>query len=101
MIFFSYINKRMSIVFFEMQGCGHCVRSKQVLADVIAQGLVVVKPASEAPEFAKGFPAFLSESNGKTHLGAVSSYEELCKLLEHNVENFQFSPQNSWGVGVL
>lgn len=91
----------MSIVFFEMTGCGHCVRSMQVLADAIAQGLVVVKPAAEAGSWAKGFPAFQSESSGKTHLGAVSSYEELCKLLDHNVENFQFSPQNSWGVGVL
>ena len=53
----------MSIVFFEMQGCGHCVRSKQVLADAIAQGLVVVKPASEAGSWAKGFPAF--KVNGK------------------------------------
>ena len=99
----------MSIVFFEMQGCGHCVNSKQVLSDAIAQGLVVVKPAAEAGSWAKGFPAFHSKLSDKTHLGAVSSYEELCKLLEHNtehntehnVENFQFSPQNSWGIGVL
>ena len=90
----------MSIIFFEMNGCAHCVSSKQNLAPQIAEGLVIVKPASEA-SWAHGFPAFKNMENDKTHLGAVSSYEELCKHLDYNVENFMFSNKNSWGIGVL
>ena len=90
----------MSIVFYEMLGCGHCVKSKAALASQIEEGLVIVKSASEAP-WAEGFPAFENIENGEKHLGAVSSYEELCKHLKQTVENFTHPSKNSWGIGVL
>jgi|SaaInlV_125m_DNA_1040241.scaffolds.fasta_scaffold210188_1 hypothetical protein len=94
----------MSIIFYEMNGCGHCITSKKALKPEIDSGLIIVKPASEAGPWANGFPAFINTKSGKTHLGAVRSFEELTKSLDMNLENFEMrSPYSKdlWYVGVL
>ena len=81
------------ITFYEMAGCGFCVKSKQALSHEIEVGLIQVKPASESGGKFNGFPAFEHTATGKTHLGAVSSYQELIKKLditnEHSTPTYQ------------
>ena len=100
----------MTVIFYEMTGCGFCVKSKEALANEINSGLVQVKPASEAGGKFNGFPAFENTLNGKVHLGAVNSYAELAEKLDISLEHFQMmltTHQNmdvhsgEWGIGVL
>ena len=91
----------MSVIFYEMMGCGFCTKSKEALANEINAGLVIIKPASESGGRFNGFPAFENTANGKTHLGAVNSYKELAEKLGITTENFQMMPTRAWGIGVL
>ena len=91
----------MSVIFYEMAGCGFCTKSKQALANEISAGLIIVKPASESGGRFNGFPAFENPANGKTHLGAVNSYAELAEKLGIITENFEIMTAREWGIGVL
>ena len=84
------------IIFYSMKGCGFCTKAKDMLKDEIAQGLVIVKPSSEAPEGINGFPHFTS-SNGGSHTGAPSSKEELFKKLKVGKEGFNNESSRSTG----
>jgi glutaredoxin len=89
------------IIFYEMNGCGHCENAKKTLAENIANGQITVKPHTAAGIKAPGFPAFESVKTGSMSLGAPSSYTELLEKLGM-VENFHHPKHNSdWVVGVL
>ena len=91
----------MTVIFYEMQGCGHCHSAKKALANEIASGLVVIKPSSDANGQFQGFPAFVDSITGNSHLGAVRSYSELANKLGMSVENFEMAAPHGWSIGVL
>ena len=91
----------MTVIFYEMLGCGHCISAKKALANEIESGLVVIKPSSEANGQFQGFPAFVDNTTGKSHLGAVRSYSELANKLGMSVENFESVVHQEWSIGVL
>ena len=89
---------------YEMAGCVFCERSKQALENEINSGLVVVKPASEAGGRFNGYPAFENTLNGRVHLGAVNSYQELVEkldIIDISIENYQYTTASDWYIGVL
>jgi len=64
-----------------MDGCGFCKKAKNVLADEIASGMIIIKGPSEAPQGVRGYPHFVNESNGKSHSGYAPK-DKLFKSLE-------------------
>lgn len=91
----------MTVIFYEMKDCGYCEKTKQALENAINSGFVVVKPASDAGDKFTGFPAFENTANGKVHLGAVNSYEELAQKLDIIIENYQYTTASDCYIGVL
>jgi glutaredoxin len=71
------------ILFFYMNGCGHCENMKNMLGDLIASGLVSLLPASQAPQGVQGFPHFESRVTGQSHTGGTSNVKELFDKLGH------------------
>lgn len=70
------------IIFYSANGCGFCVKAKQMLKDQIASGKIIMKDAKEAPKGVRGFPFFESVSkNGKTHTGLPPSAAALMQKL--------------------
>tara|TARA_Y100000389_G_scaffold90917_1_gene87507 strand:- start:785 stop:1540 length:756 start_codon:yes stop_codon:yes gene_type:complete len=71
--------------------CGFCVKAEKILKQQISEGIIIVKPASEANGKFSGFPSFESSQSGKTHSGCPESYQHLIQLLDHieNKENYQ------------
>ena len=70
------------IIFYSANGCGFCVKAKQMLKDLIASGKIMVKDAKEAPKGVRGFPFFESVSKkGKTHTGLPPSAAALMQKL--------------------
>jgi glutaredoxin len=76
----------MSIIFYSMNGCGYCQKAKQMFNDEISSGLMVVKPASEAPDGVRGFPTFAY--NNKMHSGLPGSKKELYTKLNYSNEGY-------------
>jgi glutaredoxin len=68
------------IIFYTANGCGFCVKAKQMLKDQIASGKIIMKDAKEAPKGVRGFPHFVGK-NGKTHTGLPPSAEALMDKL--------------------
>ena len=68
------------IIFYTANGCGFCVKAKQMLKDLIASGKIMMKDAKEAPKGVRGFPHFVG-TNGKTHTGLPPSAEALMQKL--------------------
>ena len=68
------------IIFYSANGCGFCVKAKQMLKDQIASGKIMMKDAKEAPKGVRGFPHFVGK-NGKTHTGLPPSAEALMQKL--------------------
>lgn len=66
------------LIFYAMDGCGHCVRAKGELADMISSSQIIVKGPSEAPPGVRGFPHFVNTVNGKS----VSGYRPKVELLK-------------------
>ena len=79
------------IIFYAMDGCGHCVNAKKTLAREIANGMISVRPHTEAVG-ASGFPAFKSVKTGKMSLGAPASFQDLLAKLDMG-ENFKVFPR--------
>ena len=78
------------IAFFNMDGCGFCVKMKELLKNEIASGEVVLKSSSEAGPEVKGFPHFVSLVNGKEVSGAKQSVDDLRTALGHpSKESYQ------------
>lgn len=65
------------IILYAMDGCGHCVRAKKELVNMISSGQIIVKCPSEAPPGVRGFPHFTNTDNGKS----VSGYRPKAELL--------------------
>jgi hypothetical protein len=85
----------MSIVFYSMGSrCGFCVKAESLLEPQIKSGKIVKKPASEANGKFNGFPAFVSEKTGKTHMGLPKSYDQLAKKLGHTEHYHSDNPYN-------
>ena len=68
------------IIFYTANGCGFCVKAKQMLKDLIASGKIMMKDAKEAPKGVRGFPHFVG-ANGKTHTGLPPSAAALMDKL--------------------
>ena len=68
------------IIFYSANGCGFCVKAKQMLKDQIASGKIMMKDAKEAPKGVRGFPHFVGK-NGKTHTGLPPSAAALMQKL--------------------
>ena len=68
------------IIFYTANGCGFCVKAKQMLKDQIASGKIMMKDAKEAPKGVRGFPHFVG-TNGKTHTGLPPSAAALMDKL--------------------
>lgn len=66
------------IIFFNMNGCGHCARMKKQLDPYIQSGMVELVDAREAGGRFDGFPAF--EYNGKSAVGAMEVEALFAKL---------------------
>jgi len=71
----------MTIVLFTMNGCGHCVAAKSMLAAEIQDGTVVVKDSSAAPPGVGGFPHFLNTANNKQITGLPPTKKILLESL--------------------
>ena len=70
------------IIFYSANGCGFCVKAKQMLKDQIASGKIIMKDAKEAPKRSPRF-SFLRKrkQNGKTHTGLPPSAAALMQKL--------------------
>ena len=66
------------IIFFNMNGCGHCARMKKQLDPYIQSGMVELVDAKNAGGRFDGFPAF--EYNGKSAVGAMDVEALFAKL---------------------
>lgn len=88
------------IIFYAMDGCGHCVNAKKTLAREIANGMIAVRPHTESVG-ASGFPAFKSVKTGKMNLGAPTSFQDLLAKLDMG-ENYvhHSNGPNWWLAGV-
>ena len=63
----------MTIKFYFMDGCGHCVHAKNDLKDEIGNGTIKMLPSSRAPKGVNGFPHFV---NGKNSVSGYSGSKE-------------------------
>ena len=79
------------ITFYSMNGCPHCTNSINMLKKEIDSGLVIVKPHTEAPSTAKGFPYFIHDNN--EHTGAPKSKTELFQKLGVSTESYTHCPK--------
>lgn len=77
----------MPIIFYNMSGCGYCVKAKKMFSEELKNGSMVLKPASEAPKGVRGFPTFVY--NGKTQSGLPSSKDILYKKLGYINEGYE------------
>lgn len=66
------------IIFYNMNGCGHCNRMKIKLDSYIKSGMVELVDAQQAGGKFDGFPAF--EYNGKSAVGAMEVEALFAKL---------------------
>jgi glutaredoxin len=86
-----YYHPNALIIFYSMNGCGHCTEAKKMLSEHIKIGYIIVKEHNEAPESVRAFPAFQSIKSSKIVIGKPNTFEDLIiKLeisLESNVEN--------------
>ena len=69
----------MTIKFYFMDGCGHCVHAKNDLRNEIGNGKVELQPSSKAPRGVSGFPHFVNGINSVS--GYPGSKEELFRRL--------------------
>lgn len=69
----------MPIILYFMNGCGYCVKAKDMFKEELKSGFMIMKHSSEAPSNIKGFPTF--EYKGKTVSGLPSSKKELYEKL--------------------
>lgn len=86
----------MNIIFYNMEGCGYCMKAKQLLKKEIDNKEIIVRPSSEAPADTEGFPTFVA-ANGKMYSGLPSSKEELYSNLGFK-EKYQDNQILFWGV---
>ena len=73
----------MSIIFFNMNGCGYCKKAKDMFSEEINNGFIIMKNHTEAPPNVNGFPFFINTKNGSTSAGLPKNIEELKKQLNH------------------
>ena len=77
------------MIMYTMDGCGFCAKAKQMFANELNSGEMMLKSPAEAPPGVSGFPTFAY--NGKMHSGLPSSKEELYAKLGYQMENYQGS----------
>lgn len=70
------------IIFYAMNGCGHCDNAKDALASEINSGKIKVLSNLEAPQGVQGFPHFVNTENKKTLTGWPGSKDNLIQRLE-------------------
>ena len=88
----------MSVTFYNMNGCGYCMKAKQMFAAEIESGEIIEKSSREAPPGTRGFPTFTA--NGKSHSGLPASKAELYSKLGVSMEKYK-APRPLWCEGVL
>jgi hypothetical protein len=71
----------MTVIFYKMANCGYCTKAEKLLADEIGNKTVIIKSSSEAPADVNGFPYFVNDANGKTHMGYPGTKEALFEKL--------------------
>lgn len=76
----------MPIIFYFMNGCGFCDKAKNMFANEISSGDIVVVPSSKAPSGVNGFPHF--SHNGKSHSGLPQSKKQLYDKLGYVSEGY-------------
>ena len=67
------------ITFYAMQDCPHCQSAMNLLEEEISNNKVVVRPHTQAPPEARGFPYFVSGDN--VFVGVPSSKTQLFQRL--------------------
>jgi glutaredoxin len=81
------------IIFYTMNGCGHCIEAKKMLSEHIKMGHIIVEEHTESPKSTRGFPAFQSLKSCKIVLGKPKSWEDLLRdldiTMESNVESYK------------
>jgi hypothetical protein len=89
----------MSIIFYKMPGCYYCDKAEELFKDEIAQGVIVVKPSTEAPPRVSGFPFFVNPNNGTSHTGFPGTKTTLYNKLEvdptQETYNHRYAQYNS------
>lgn len=70
------------IIFYAMNGCGHCDNAKDALAEEINSGKIKVLSNFEAPYGVQGFPHFVNTKNKKTLTGWPGSKNNLLEKLD-------------------
>jgi glutaredoxin len=83
----------MTVIFYKMNSCGYCTKAEKLLADEIANKTVIIKSSSEAPAGVNGFPYFVNDVNGKSHMGYPGTKEALFEKL-----NVNFAPVYAVGA---
>jgi hypothetical protein len=70
------------IIFYAMNGCGHCDNAKDALAAEINSGKIKVLSNFEAPYGVQGFPYFVNTVNKRTCTGWPGSKNNLLEKLD-------------------
>jgi hypothetical protein len=70
------------IIFYAMNGCGHCDNAKEALAEEINSGKIKVLSNFEAPYGVQGFPHFVNTVNKRTCTGWPGSKNNLLEKLD-------------------
>ena len=69
----------MTIIFYSMPGCGHCINAMSELKKEIENNTIIMKHSSTAPNGVMGFPYF---TNGnKSITGYPGSKQKLFEVL--------------------
>jgi hypothetical protein len=95
----------MSINFYYMDGCGHCVTAKKYLSNELSSGEITLKHAKDAPPGAcNGFPCFENAQTGEITTGFPGKdklYEVLGVEMYHNMMNLNDDPTPIFPPGFL
>jgi hypothetical protein len=70
------------IIFYAMNGCGHCDNAKDALAEEINSGKIKLLSNFEAPYGVQGFPHFVNTVNKRTCTGWPGSKNNLLEKLD-------------------